>query len=410
MSSQASHIPPPDIIFDTTLRDGEQAPGVVLMPEEKAEYVRRAEEAGIRYIEIGFPQNSYDYLACSAAASASKYSRLVAIALTTFEGVKRVVDVGAHEVLFIVPCSSNHLKHVYGKPLDMLLESLITSIDFAVGNGLAVNVGLEDAGQRDMQTINRVLDRLSIIGDNIDCITIPDTRGQLLPLQAEGLIKSIREKTEFKCRIAFHAHNDLGLATANALAALQMDPPVDCVHVTTCGYGERAGNTSLEQLAVLLELKLGLRTSVKLEHLYYLCKYVEEIFLTPIHAHAPVIGSKVFLHESALHQKGMLEDADSYQYLNPRKFGSRARMMLGKHSGKRLRRSIARKAGCTEGDVCRLQRAIVNTCKEEAKAAIRQSVETIWHNSIFGMEEEEAVRQLREHNATKVDDEDVNKV
>jgi homocitrate synthase NifV len=405
MSHQPSHIPPPDIIFDTTLRDGEQSPGVLLTPEEKAEYVRRAEEAGIRYIEVGFPQNSYDYLACSTAAAASKYSRLVAMALTTVEGVKRVVDVGAHEVLFVVPCSSNHLKHVYGKPLDVLLESLIGSIDFAVCNGLAVNVGLEDAGQGDMSTISRVLDRLSIIGGNIDCITIPDTRGQLLPSQVGELVRSIREKLAFKCRIAFHAHNDLGLATANALAALQVDPPVDCVHVTTCGYGERAGNTSLEQLAVIIELKLGLRTSVKLERLHHLCKYVEEIFLTPIHAHAPVIGSKVFLHESALHQKGMLEDADSYQYLDPRRFGSRVRMMLGKHSGKRLRRSVARQAGCTESDVCRLQRAIVDTCKEEAKAAIRGSVETIRRNSITGMEEEDAVRWLREHKASKANKE-----
>jgi isopropylmalate/homocitrate/citramalate synthase len=405
MSYQPSHIPPPDILFDTTLRDGEQSPGVILRPEEKAEYVQRAEEAGIRYIEIGFPQNSYDRIACSAAASASKHSRLVAMALTTVEGVKRVLDVGAHEVLFVVPCSSNHLKHVYGKALDVLLENLLMSIDFAVSKGLAINVGLEDAGQRDIPIILRVLDRLSVTGNNVDCLTIPDTRGQLLPFEVRELITSIREKITFKCRIAFHGHNDLGLATANALAALQMSHPVDCIHVTTCGYGERAGNASLEQLAVLLELKLGLRTSIKLERLHYLSELVEEIFLTPIHAHAPVIGSKVFLHESALHQKGMLSDAGSYQYLDPRKLGTRVRMLLGKHSGKRLRRSIAGQAGCNESEVCRLQRAIVNTSKEEAKAAIRRAMEAIRRNSILGMEEEEAVCRLRERKALKANDE-----
>lgn len=402
MSYQPRHIPPPDLIFDTTLRDGEQSPGVILTPDEKAEYVRRAEEAGVRYIEVGFPQNSYDHVACSAAVSASKHSRLVAMALTTVEGVKRVLDVGAHEVLFVVPCSANHLKHVYGKPLDVLLENLLTSIDFAVGNGLAVNVGLEDAGQRDIPVILQVLDRLSLMGDSIDCITIPDTRGQLLPSEVGELITSVRAKTVFKCRIAFHAHNDLGLATANALAALRLDPPVDCVHVTTCGYGERAGNASLEQLAALLELKLGRRTSIKLERLHHLCKYVEEIFLTPIHAHAPVIGSKVFLHESALHQKGMLNDAGSYQYLDPRRLGGRVRMLLGKHSGKRLRRSIARQAGCTENDVCKLQRTVVGTGKEEAKAAFRRSMEILLNDSVLGVEEEEAVRQLREHKAPRV--------
>ncbi|HEY0323877.1 MAG TPA: LeuA family protein [Pyrinomonadaceae bacterium] len=405
MSYQSSHIPPSDILFDTTLRDGEQAPGVILTPEEKAEYVRRAEEVGIRYIEVGFPQNAYDQAACVAAASASKHSRLAAMALTTIEGVKRVVDVGAHEVLFVVPCSSSHVKYVYGKSLDALLESLLTSIDFAVSNGLAVNVGLEDAGQQDIPIILRVLDRLAVIGDNVGCITIPDTRGQLLPSEVEELIKSIREKTAFKCRIGFHAHNDLGLATANALAALQMHPPVDNVHVTACGYGERAGNTSLEQLAVLLELKLGLQTSIKLERLHYLSEFVEEVFLTPIHAHSPVIGSKVFLHESALHQKGMLSDADSYQYLNPQRFGSRVRMLLGKHSGKRLRRAIAHQAGCSEAEVCKLQGAIVNSSKEEVKEEIRRALEIIRHNSILGLEEEEAVRQLRERKTRKANEE-----
>jgi isopropylmalate/homocitrate/citramalate synthase len=396
MSTNKPEIPPPDIFLDTTLRDGEQSPGVVLTPGEKAEYVRRAEEIGVRYIEIGFPQNSHDHASCYAAASASKHARLVAMALTTIEGVKSVLEVGAHEILFVVPCSSSHLKHVYGKPLDTLLGNLVESIEFASSSGLAVNVGLEDAGQRDVPIIRRVLNQLSLAGKKIDCITVPDTRGQLLPSEVVELIDSVRKATKLiTCRMAFHAHNDLGLATANAVASLQMSPPVDCVHVTTCGYGERAGNASLEQLAVLLAVKFGQRTKVQLERLGYITEYVEDVFLTPIHAHAPVIGSKVFLHESALHQKGMLNDAGSYQYLNPEQLGRQVKMLLGKHSGKGLRRLIAQKANCSESEVCRLQTAIVNTNKEEARAKVRHAMGVIRRHSLVGIEAAEAIDQLR---------------
>lgn len=389
-------MPPPDILLDTTLRDGEQSPGVVLTPNEKAEYVRRAEEIGVRYIEIGFPENSHDRDACYAAALAAKHARLVAMALTTCEGVRHVLEVGAHEILFVVPCSSSHLKNVYGKSLDTLLASLLESIEFAASSGLAVNVGLEDAGQRDLPIIRRVLNQLSFVGDKIDCITIPDTRGQLLPSEVVELISSVRnDVSQINCRVAFHAHNDLGLATANTLASLQMEPSVDCVHVTTCGYGERAGNASLEQLAVLLQLKLGRPTSIQLERLGYVASYVEDVFLTPIHAHAPVIGSKVFLHESALHQRGMLNDSGSYQYLDPKLLGRHIEMLLGKHSGKRLRTLIAQQADCSEREVCKLQQTIADTGKEEAKEIVRRAIKVIRRHSLTGIEAAEAVDHLR---------------
>jgi isopropylmalate/homocitrate/citramalate synthase len=397
MSFTKTHtLPPPDIILDTTLRDGEQSPGVVLMPEEKAEYVRRAEEIGIRYIEIGFPHNAYDREACYAAAMAAKHARLVAMALTTTESVKWVIEAGAHEILFVVPCSTSHLKYVYGKSLDRLLSDMLEAIEFADCHGLAVNVGLEDASEGDLPVIGQVLKQLGRLAHKIDCITIPDTRGQLLPAEVVELIGSLRQQmASVSCRLAFHGHNDLGLATANALASLQMKEPVDCVHVTTCGYGERAGNASLEQLLVLLELKLGRQTNINLKRLSYLTEYVQQIFLTPIHPHAPVIGSKVFLHESALHQKGMLNNASSYQYLDAAQFGRQVEMLLGKHSGTPLRQQIAEKVDCSEAEVCALQREVATTNKEEAKAIIQQAVEAIRRHSLIGIETSEAISRLR---------------
>lgn len=395
MDAQVKSAPPPDVLLDTTLRDGEQAPGVALTSDEKAKYVRLAESLGVRYIEVGFPQNTFDFETCIAAVEASKHSRLVAMALTTIEGVDRVVEVGAHEILFVVPSSRSHLQHVYGKTLDRLTADLQESIQYAFYNGLLVNVGLEDAGERDFSTLDSILNSLLPDGDKIDCVTIPDTRGQLLPGEVCDLISSIRQRLHrLTCRFAFHAHNDLGLATANSLAALQMDPPIDALHLTTCGFGERAGNASLEQIATILETKMG-RNTLQLSGLPQLTGYVEEIFLTPLSAHAPVVGSKVFLHESALHQKGMLKDSSSYQYLDPVRLGKRAKMVLGKHSGKSLRQLIAYKAECDEESVCRLQHDLVNRDKTEAKTRFRRAIEDQRRCGIMGKDEETAVADLK---------------
>lgn len=389
-------IPKPDILLDTTLRDGEQAPGVALTPDEKAQYVQLAEEAGIRYIEVGFPESPLDLNACRAAVAASRHSRLVAMSLVTTTGVQLVSDIGVHEILFVVPCSSNHLKHVLGKESEALMTHLLECIDLAARKGLAVNIGLEDASQLDMQVINYILQGLASVSEKIDCITIPDTRGQLLPTEVEWLLLNVRHQLPSQnCRLAYHAHNDLGLATANSLAALQMTPPVDCIHVTCCGFGERAGNASLEQMAVLINKKLKRPSSINLSKLRELAEYTQEVFLTPVHAHSPIIGAKVFLHESGLHQKGMLNDGSAYQYLDPIEFGRHYEMILGKHSGKRLRHLIAKEAECEDQKVWEMQKALTNYEKSPAKATVRISLKEIDRVSFMGIKKDDAINHLK---------------
>jgi len=360
-SRTTSSMPEPSVVLDTTLRDGEQAPGVALTPSEKAEYVRLAEEAGIRYIEVGFPQNPLDLDACVAAARAARQARIVAMALTTRESVTLVSDIGAHEVLFVVPSSHDHLSGVFGRPYPALRDCLLDSIEVAHALGLAVNVGLEDASEGDLDMIFRLLDDLAPVADRVGCVTVPDTRGQLLPGETITLLSAIRgHLPHADCRLAFHAHNDLGLATANTLAALQMRPAVDCVHVTSCGFGERAGNASLEQIAVILALKLHRPTGIRLDHLLSLCQYTEAVFSTSAGVHAPVIGEKVFSHESGLHQRALLKNSRSYQFLNPEHFGRQVRLVLGKHSGRDFREYVALMAGCSEAEVASLQQRFVN--------------------------------------------------
>jgi isopropylmalate/homocitrate/citramalate synthase len=392
----APRIPTPQVLLDTTLRDGEQAPGVALTPAEKAEYVRRAEAVGLRYIEVGFPQNAFDFEGCAAAVEAARDARVVAMALTTSTSIEAVSRVGAHEVLFVVPSSASHLRHVYGEPLDRLLGALRDSVEQAWECGLAVNVGLEDASERDYGLIRRILKTLEPLADKVDCITVPDTRGQLLPSEVWPLLAQLREHLSgFTCRLAFHAHDDLGLATANSLAALQSQPPVDCVHVTACGFGERAGNASIEQLAILLAMRLGRGSGLDLTRLPDLVTYASEIFLTPVSAHSPVVGWKVFLHESGLHQRGLLEDATTYQVFDPASVGAHTGLVLGKHSGRALRRRIERAAGCSEADVLRLQASIVCTDKERLRAEFRRCVAKT-ESCFLAIDMAEAERRLRD--------------
>jgi homocitrate synthase NifV len=395
-------IPPPSLLFDTTLRDGEQAPGVALTPWEKSEYIHLAELTGIRYIEIGFPENDLDYAACEAAVTATRYSRLSAMSLITKEGVKRVAGLGVHEILFVVPCSTSHLKHVYGRSLDELIGGLSDCIPLARKFGLAVNIGLEDASEFDIPVISKIFNFLKTVATDIDCITIPDTRGQLVPTQTQNLLAFVRRlSARQEWRLAFHAHNDLGLATANSLAALELSPPIDCLHVTICGFGERAGNASLEQVAVLAEKKMGMRTTLDLRKLRSLAELAAEIFLTPIYPHAPILGGKVFSHESGLHQRGLLNDNATYQYLDPSEFGAETTLILGKHSGRYLRRAIAERVGCGGEKVSELQRSLATRDKALAKNSIREFMREYSLRSCQGLELENAVSLLQSESATE---------
>lgn len=388
--------PAPAVLLDSTLRDGEQAAGVALTAAEKHEYVRLAEAAGVRYVEIGFPQNELDFAACKAAAQAASSARLVAMALTTPDSIDCVRRIGAHEVLFVVPCSRSHLETTYGGGFDELRAQLAASIDAARAGGLEVNIGLEDASRHDPEVLARLFDELALHSGAIGCITAADTRGLLIPSETVALLAPLRERaTALGARLAFHAHNDLGLATANSLAALTMDAPVDCVHVTCCGFGERAGNASLEQLAVLLEIKLGRRSGIALERLIGLADFVSEIFMTPLSMHAPLVGDKVFLHGSGLHQRAQLQDGSAYQFLDPARFGAHSELILGKHSGKRLRRLLAERAGVGEAEVWALQRELAERDKTATKREVLERREDIWMRSFLGLSSDEAIERLK---------------
>jgi isopropylmalate/homocitrate/citramalate synthase len=237
-----------------------------------------------------------------------------------------------------------------------------------------------------------VLEALEPLADRVDCVTVPDTRGELLPHEVSGLLQYVRDRLPHPgCRVAFHAHDDLGLATANSLTALREAPAVDCVHVTVCGYGERAGNASLEQLAVLLATRLRRDPGLDLGRLPELARLAAELFLTPVGAHAPVVGWKVFLHESGLHQRALLEDPTTYQVLDPAGVGARTGLVLGKHTGRGLRQHIAAEAGCTEEEVLCLQEQVHRQAKALARAALRDAAAA----PFLGLEAGEAIERLR---------------
>ncbi len=339
------------LLMDTTLRDGEQAPGVVLTPEEKATYFRLAVGAGLRYFEIGVPENVLDKECCEAVVRARNELdtdlrneiRLAALALARPKSVESVIALGVDEVLLVVPCSDSHFQAVVHKSSHgAYLEQLSSAVNLASSAGLRVNVGLEDASAPDNSLLPIVLSQV-VSMKQIQAVTISDTRGVLIPATLDRLLRDVRDRlSEFQCELAFHGHNDFGLATANAFIAVTGDTPVDSVHVTTCGFGERAGNSSLEQMVALLQHSVNRCSHISLAKLRDLSQFVSTAFLTPISPHAPVIGQKIFVHESSIHQRGILQDPANYQPIDPHRLGMETTLVIGKHTGRTLLRKIAR--------------------------------------------------------------------
>lgn len=384
-------------ILDSTLRDGEQAPGVLLTAAEKAHYVRLAQDIGIRYIEVGFPRNLMDAGPCRAACEAAVDGvTLVAMALLSPESVRMVRDVGAHEALLVVPSSASHLECVYGASLDHLQRRLLQGLAECARLGLRANVGLEDAGARDWSVLGPILDLLASTSEDIDCVTIADTRGQLLPTECAELVAMVRGRLAGRgCRLAFHSHDDLGLATANSLAALTGSVAVDSIHATTLGFGERAGNAALEQIVCVLEYKLSVSTGIDCHRLPELARFVESAFLTPIASHAPVVGDKVFMHQSGIHQRGLLIDQTSYQFLSPEAVGRQTTLVLGKHSGKAMRRAVANDAGVDESRVLEIQRRLGEVDKASRAGEFNALLKNLREVGFIGMRRDDLVDALK---------------
>jgi 2-isopropylmalate synthase len=341
-------------IFDTTLRDGEQAPGFSMSAPEKIRVARQLESLGVDIIESGFPIASRGDLEgvravtreirnCTVAALARVKRDDIDVALDGLKGA-------AHPRLHMVLATSDlHLHYKLRMTREQALEAISTNVRYARELCAEVEFSAEDASRSDMEYLCEAVGTAVKAGATI--INLPDTVGYALPDEYEAMFRRIIDFLDGAPGIILsaHCHNDLGMGVANSLAAIRGGARQ--LELTINGIGERAGNAALEEVAVALRVRqatLGVTTNLRLDKLYATSQLLTEITGVPVAPNKAVVGSNAFAHEAGIHQDGILKNPLTYEIISPEAVGvPKRQLVLGKHSGRNALRTALVEIGYT---------------------------------------------------------------
>jgi len=328
-------------IFDTTLRDGEQAPGFSMNTEEKLRFARRLESLGVDVIEAGFPIASQgDFEAVREVGRAVRHSTVAGLSRTRQEDIDAVLraleGAARPRVHTFLATSDLHLKHKLRITRAEALDAIGKMVAYAKARCPEVEFSAEDSSRSEIEFLAQAFAVAVEAGATI--LNVPDTVGYATPEEYGGIFRALREKVTDRPDVVWsaHCHNDLGLAVANSLAAVQAGArQVEC---TINGIGERAGNAALEEIAVALAVRpdrYDTGTRLKLEELYATSRLLSEITGVAVPPNKAVVGANAFAHEAGIHQDGILKNPLTYQVISPEAVGVPAhKLVLGKHSGR----------------------------------------------------------------------------
>jgi 2-isopropylmalate synthase len=313
-------------IFDTTLRDGEQVPGCQLTTPEKIEIARELEALGVDIIEAGFPISSPgDFNSVIEISRAVSNPVICALA----RAVKGDIERAAESLRFAkrkrihtgLGSSDIHIKHKFNSTREKILEQGVAAVKYAKSFVEDVEFYAEDAGRADLDFLCQLVEAVIAAGATV--VNIPDSTGYCLPHQYGAKIKYVFDHVPniHKATISVHCHNDLGLATANSIEGLANGARQ--VEVTVNGVGERAGNTSLEEIVMILKTHktLNLHTDIDSKLIYPTSLLVSERMHMPVQANKAIVGRNAFSHSSGIHQDGFLKHAETYEIINPNDVG-----------------------------------------------------------------------------------------
>ncbi|MHB8765216.1 MAG: 2-isopropylmalate synthase [Deferrisomatales bacterium] len=329
------------LIFDTTLRDGEQSPGASMNTEEKLRVALALERLKVDVIEAGFPISSPgDFEAVKLIADKVRGVQVAGLARADRDDIDRAWEAlkgGANpRIHTFLATSSIHMQHKLRKTPDQVLAQAADAVRHARRYTTNVEFSAEDAVRSDLDFLCRVVE--AAVDAGATTINIPDTVGYAVPSEFGDMIRQILERVPnlHKAVVSVHCHNDLGLAVANSLAAVQAGArQVEC---TINGIGERAGNTSLEEVVMSLKTRrtyLPFDTRVATEHLYPTSRLVSLVTGLPVQPNKAVVGANAFAHEAGIHQDGVLKEKSTYEIMTPESVGVPTNLLvLGKHSGR----------------------------------------------------------------------------
>jgi 2-isopropylmalate synthase len=327
-------------IFDTTLRDGEQVPGSQLTTEEKIVVAAQLEILGVDIIEAGFPVSSPgDFRSVVEISKAVREPIICALS----RAVQGDIDAAAEALQYAqrarihtgIGSSDIHIQHKFNTTREKIIERAIAATKYAKSKVEDVEFYCEDAGRADLVFLSQLVE--AVIGAGATVVNIPDTTGYCLPDEYGNKIKYIFEHVSniHKATISIHCHNDLGLATANSIAGINQGARQ--VEVTINGIGERAGNTSLEEVVMALKVhqELGLETGINTQHIYPTSQLVSKMMRMPVQANKAIVGRNAFAHSSGIHQDGFLKNNLNYEIMNPHDVGvDKSDIVLTARSGR----------------------------------------------------------------------------
>jgi len=330
------------VINDTTLRDGEQSPGVGFSTDEKVHIALMLESAGVPELEVGIPiMGKKEQTTIRTISNALTHTNTMAWCRMTKNDVQSTQGLGLDWVDLSIPVSTQQIRNKLNISMKSLLTLCKDNIQRAIDQGLSVCLGMEDASRSDPDILYRVVDIAQLSGAKR--VRFADTLGVLDPMTTYQKITELRRQSDLQ--IEMHAHNDLGLATANTLAAI--DAGAYSVNTTVIGLGERAGNAALEEVAVALSVLNKSETHIQLANIPALCHYLHIVSGRKLSQQKAIIGDYAFTHESGIHVDGLMKDINNYQHFSPSLIGRKHSIVLGKYSGLHAINSVYHQLGFT---------------------------------------------------------------
>ena len=344
-------------IFDTTLRDGEQSPGASMNLEEKVQIAEILASMKVDIIEAGFPiASNGDFEAVSEISKNIKGSTIAGLARAKIGDIDRAWEAIQHaespRIHTFIATSPIHMKYKLMKSESEVLDSIKQTVTYARNLCPNIEWSCEDGGRSNLDFLYRCIELAISCGAST--INIPDTVGYTLPSEFGSIFKSVRNNVPNidKAILSTHTHNDLGLAVANSIAAIQEGArQVEC---TINGLGERAGNAALEEVVMTLKVRKDLipfHTDIKTESITKISRLVSSITGFSVQPNKAIVGANAFAHEAGIHQDGMLKNAETYEIMTPESVGlTQSSLVLGKHSGKHAFSNKLKELGYDLGD------------------------------------------------------------
>ncbi|MFP7333664.1 2-isopropylmalate synthase [Shouchella clausii] len=343
-------------VFDTSLRDGEQMPGIALTVKEKLEIARQLERLGVDIIEAGFPASSPgDFQAVKEIAETVKGSSITGLARakksdidSAWEALKLSAEPRVHVFLATSPI---HMEHKLKLTPDQVVERAVESVRYAAKKFPHVQFSAEDANRSEWPFLKRIIEAAIDAGASV--INLPDTVGYRTPEEISKLFEFVigNVKNIDRAILSTHNHDDLGMGVANSLAAISAGAgQVEC---TINGIGERAGNAALEEIAVALQIRSDYyqaKTGLKLSELKRTSALVSRLTSMNVPGNKAVVGANAFAHESGIHQDGMLKNKETYEIITPELVGATSSLPLGKHSGRHAFKTKLNELGFSGSD------------------------------------------------------------